>query len=60
MRVEFKMPRTKAPPCKGCEERSEECHATCRRFKQWKKKDRQMKAEIRRKQIEDSIRGGQQ
>lgn len=41
----------KVPPCKGCEERHEGCHAECDRFIKWKA-DRNAMNEERYKQKE--------
>jgi hypothetical protein len=38
-------------PCKGCDRRSERCHATCEDYKRWSDELRKLKDEARQKQV---------
>jgi hypothetical protein len=38
-------------PCKGCDRRSERCHATCEDYKKWSDELRKLKDEARQKQV---------
>lgn len=32
---DFKILRTAEPPCRGCNDRTEACHASCGRYAEW-------------------------
>ena len=38
---------SKLPPCKGCEERHQGCHAGCSRYKMWAEERAEQREKIR-------------
>ena len=42
-------------PCKGCEERNETCHSTCKRYKEFAEGLHKEKSNIVKKQMSDRV-----